>query len=44
MAKTTPPVRRTALIASAVAVMVRLISAGVAENSCASIGSRDCGA
>ena len=30
-------------IASAVAVMVRLMSAGVAANSCASNGSSDCG-
>ena len=31
-------------IASAVAVMVRLMSRGVAPNSCASDGSSDCGA
>jgi hypothetical protein len=31
-------------IASAVAVMVRLMSAGVAPNSRASVGSSDCGA
>jgi len=31
-------------MASAVAVMVRLMSAGVAPNSCASVGSSDCGA
>jgi hypothetical protein len=31
-------------IASAVAVIVMLMSAGVAENSCASSGNSDCGA